>query len=70
VRGFADQRLRNPKDPLEASNRRISIIVQYLSRDSADDAKEGEGVEGSKRAAKNGEGAATEGTEHTTPKND
>ncbi|HSZ64053.1 MAG TPA: flagellar motor protein MotB [Terriglobales bacterium] len=31
VRGFADQRLRNPKNPLDASNRRISIIVQYLS---------------------------------------
>jgi chemotaxis protein MotB len=31
VRGFADQRLRNLKDPLDPSNRRISIIVQYLS---------------------------------------
>jgi chemotaxis protein MotB len=31
VRGFADQRLRNIKDPLDPSNRRISIIVQYLS---------------------------------------
>ncbi len=33
VRGFADQRLRNPQDPLEASNRRVSIIVQYLASD-------------------------------------
>jgi len=48
VRGFADQRLRNAKDPLEASNRRISIIVQYISRDTADGDKEGEGSEGSK----------------------
>lgn len=31
VRGFADQRLRNLKDSLDPSNRRISIIVQYLS---------------------------------------
>ncbi len=31
VRGFADQRLRNKTDPLDASNRRISIIVQYLA---------------------------------------
>jgi chemotaxis protein MotB len=31
VRGFSDQRLRSPKDPLDASNRRVSIIVQYLS---------------------------------------
>jgi len=34
VRGFADQRLRDPKNPLEASNRRVSIIVQYLVGDS------------------------------------
>ena len=30
VRGFADQRLRMPQDPTNASNRRISVIVQYL----------------------------------------
>ena len=29
VRGFADQNLRNPKDPEDASNRRVSVIVQY-----------------------------------------
>jgi chemotaxis protein MotB len=34
VRGFADQRLRNLKDPLDPSNRRVSIIVQYLGGDS------------------------------------
>jgi chemotaxis protein MotB len=34
VRGFADQRLRNLKDPLDPSNRRISIIVQYISKNS------------------------------------
>jgi chemotaxis protein MotB len=32
VRGFADQRLRKPKDPLDSSNRRISLIVQYLDK--------------------------------------
>ncbi|GGG94148.1 flagellar motor protein MotB [Silvibacterium dinghuense] len=31
VRGYADQRLRVPADPLDPSNRRISVIVQYLS---------------------------------------
>ena len=31
VRGFADQRLRNSKDALDPSNRRISIIVQYIN---------------------------------------
>ena len=30
VRGFADQRLRDPKNPYNAANRRISLIVQYL----------------------------------------
>ncbi len=30
VRGFADQRLRNPDKPFDASNRRISLIVLYL----------------------------------------
>jgi chemotaxis protein MotB len=31
VRGFADQRLRIPNDPTNPSNRRISVIVQYLT---------------------------------------
>ncbi|MBI3679992.1 MAG: OmpA family protein [Acidobacteria bacterium] len=31
VRGFADQRLRMQNDPNHPSNRRISIIVQYLN---------------------------------------
>ncbi len=30
VRGFADQNLRNKADPNDASNRRVSVIVQYL----------------------------------------
>jgi len=30
VRGYADQRLRKPNDPEDASNRRISVVVQYL----------------------------------------
>ena len=31
VRGFADQHLRNPQDPTNATNRRISVIVKYLN---------------------------------------
>ncbi|HUB82248.1 MAG TPA: flagellar motor protein MotB [Bryobacteraceae bacterium] len=31
VRGYADRELRHPDDPMHASNRRISVIVQYLS---------------------------------------
>jgi len=30
VRGYADRQLRHPDDPEHASNRRISVIVQYL----------------------------------------
>jgi chemotaxis protein MotB len=30
VRGFADQMLRNPANPLDPSNRRVSVIVHYL----------------------------------------
>jgi chemotaxis protein MotB len=50
VRGFADQRLRKKEAPLDPSNRRISLIVQYLSKKPGDpDAKAekgGEGAEG------------------------
>jgi chemotaxis protein MotB len=30
VRGFADRKLRKPKAPLDASNRRVTLIIQYL----------------------------------------
>lgn len=32
VRGFADQKLRKPDAPLDASNRRISVIVHYTEK--------------------------------------
>lgn len=32
VRGFADQKLRKPDAPLDASNRRISVIVHYMEK--------------------------------------
>jgi len=31
VRGYADQSLRKPQNPSDASNRRISIVVKYLT---------------------------------------
>jgi chemotaxis protein MotB len=37
VRGYADQRLRKPANPLDPSNRRISLIVQYLVKNFDDD---------------------------------
>jgi chemotaxis protein MotB len=36
VRGFADQRLRKPEAPLDPSNRRISLIVQYIQKNAED----------------------------------
>ena len=32
VRGFADQRPRKPEAPLDPSNRRVSLIVEYLDK--------------------------------------
>ncbi|HUN61640.1 MAG TPA: flagellar motor protein MotB [Candidatus Sulfotelmatobacter sp.] len=36
VRGFADQQLRKPDTPLDPSNRRISLIVQYIEKKPED----------------------------------
>jgi chemotaxis protein MotB len=60
VRGFADQKLRTPDDPLDPSNRRISVIVQYLDQDGSGvpDAKQKADAEGT--PAKPGEGAPKE----------
>jgi chemotaxis protein MotB len=37
VRGFADQRLRQGDHPLDPSNRRISLIVQYILKNNKTD---------------------------------
>jgi chemotaxis protein MotB len=42
VRGYADQRLRKPDAPLDPSNRRISVIVEYLEKSGEEQAKPGE----------------------------
>ena len=42
VRGFADQLLRKPENPVDPSNRRISLIVQYTDQG---DAQEGSTAE-------------------------
>jgi chemotaxis protein MotB len=57
VRGFADQRLRTPKDPLDPANRRISIIVQYITKDADEEpaATKKEGGESPKEPAAKGE---------------
>lgn len=54
VRGFADERLRKLEDPLDPSNRRISLIVQYLdktpSRGAQHSENEAEGKAGAEAA--------------------
>jgi chemotaxis protein MotB len=45
VRGFADQRLRKRDNPLDPSNRRISLIVQYLNKKPTE-APDAPGAEG------------------------
>jgi chemotaxis protein MotB len=37
VRGYADQRLRKPQDPEDPANRRISVIVHYVTKPASDD---------------------------------
>ncbi|HTP67730.1 MAG TPA: flagellar motor protein MotB [Dongiaceae bacterium] len=58
VRGFADQRLRTPDSPQDPSNRRISLIVQYLSKTPVEEPSPGEDKQGKTEAA--GEKAAVE----------
>jgi chemotaxis protein MotB len=61
VRGYADQKLRKP-DPLDPSNRRISLIVQYQAR--PDDEKTGPGAEGKETEGKKEPVAAEASGEH------
>ncbi len=37
VRGYADQNLRKPQSPEDASNRRISVIVRYVLKDEGEE---------------------------------
>jgi chemotaxis protein MotB len=61
VRGFADQQLRNPKDPNADGNRRVSVIVQYLrGPDPQGDKKE-------KKETAHGEGAPAKAENKTAP---
>ena len=39
IRGFADQSLRKKDNPLDPSNRRITLIVQYIAKDADEDSQ-------------------------------
>jgi len=58
VRGFADQRLRKPDAPLDPSNRRISVIVQYIIKN--DETKDDAPATGTESSTNTPEPAAQE----------
>jgi chemotaxis protein MotB len=62
VRGFADHNLREPDNPLAASNRRVSVIVKYQAAPPAEE--EPAAAEGQHGAAKEGEHGAPKEGEH------
>ncbi len=67
VRGFADQRPRKIEAPLDPSNRRVSLIVQYLNKPPSDEPAAVEGKEGA-QAGQEKEGAkSVEGKEEVKP---
>ena len=68
VRGFADQRLRTAKDPLDPSNRRVSIIVQYLSTNT--DEAESPGKDAKEPAEGKPSAAGAKAEPETTGKKD
>ncbi len=69
VRGFADQRLRNSKEPLDPSNRRVSLIVQYTPKNGDDDAKASTAGE-EKAGEKSATGPAGQPEKNNPAKND
>jgi chemotaxis protein MotB len=64
VRGFADRQLRHPEDPTNASNRRISVIVQYLPSPAG-----GKGAAGKPDAVPEGGGEAKTAAAAQAPAN-
>jgi len=61
VRGFADQQLRKPDAPTDPSNRRVSIIVQYIMKPDDDEPGEKPGAEGHSTAGEKPSAASPEG---------
>jgi len=53
VRGFADQLLRKLDSPLDPSNRRISLIVQYIVKDDDEEDAKPRATAGDKKAGEN-----------------
>jgi chemotaxis protein MotB len=64
VRGYADQLLRKPNAPLDSSNRRISLIVQYQVKPEAEEDEPPKGKEHEGKAEHEGKPAAPAHSEH------
>ena len=60
VRGYADQQLRKPDKPEDASNRRISLIVEYVTKE----VNQGPGEPASKEGTPAKEGASPKEEPH------
>jgi len=60
VRGFADQQLRKPDSPMDPSNRRISLIVQYQNKPPDAGEASGEKAAGEKSAGEKKDAQETE----------
>ena len=67
VRGYADRELRHPEDPSHASNRRISVIVQYLPQPPGEAGEKDSPGEAAKGDTKKGESPKGEATKKGEP---
>jgi chemotaxis protein MotB len=65
VRGFADQRLRNPDNPFDSSNRRITVIVQYTPQSQEEGTRPSS--ESAERKSKGTSSKPSAGTEEKKP---
>ena len=70
VRGYADQKLRVPANPMDPSNRRISLIVQYVTEDAPSiPGNAGKGAAGENaKPGSSGQGSSRPGLDISAPK--
>jgi chemotaxis protein MotB len=67
VRGYADQRLFKPDEPLAAANRRVSVIIQYLTPKAAPPDEKAKDHSGHKAGEKSDHGNGHAATHDAAP---
>ena len=67
VRGYANQKLRNPEDPFDPSNRRISVIVHYIEKKADDKGNVPEAAPAEKNGQEKPSSDKKENAQQTTP---